>query len=52
MITKRTVLILGAGASSHLGYPIGRDLIDQICQSNNIQKFKEINNNNFFRKRY
>ena len=47
MITKRTLLILGAGASNHIGYPIGRDLINQICLSNNIEKFKENNNNNF-----
>lgn len=32
MIPKRTVLILGAGASSHLGYPIGSDLVSQICE--------------------
>jgi len=31
MITKRTVLILGAGASRHLGYPLGKDLIAQVC---------------------
>lgn len=31
MITKPTVLILGAGASWHLGYPLGQDLIQNIC---------------------
>jgi hypothetical protein len=32
MITKRTVLILGAGASHHLGYPLAGELIAEICQ--------------------
>ena len=32
MITKPTVLILGAGASSHLGYPLGAGLIADICK--------------------
>jgi len=31
MITKNTVLILGAGASSHLDYPLGKGLINEIC---------------------
>lgn len=31
MIKTPTVLILGAGASEHLGYPLGRTLIKQIC---------------------
>ena len=30
-IAKRTVLILGAGASQHLGYPIGEDLLFKIA---------------------
>jgi len=30
MITKSTVLVLGAGASEHLGYPLGRSLKDKI----------------------
>ena len=30
MFTKDTVLILGAGASCHLGYPTGYDLIQKI----------------------
>jgi hypothetical protein len=32
MITKPTVLILGAGASTHLGYPLGAGLIAEICK--------------------
>jgi len=32
MIRKRTVLILGAGASTHLGYPIGSTLRDEVCE--------------------
>jgi hypothetical protein len=31
MILKRTVLILGAGASFDYGFPLGRTLITQIC---------------------
>lgn len=31
MITKKTVLVLGAGASVHFGYPLGSELINQIC---------------------
>ena len=31
MIAIRTVLILGAGASRHCGYPLGRDLVDALC---------------------
>ena len=30
MITKRTVLVLGAGASAPYGYPTGRDLKDRV----------------------
>lgn len=33
MITKRTVLILGAGASVDYGFPLGRGLITTICNS-------------------
>ena len=31
MITKRTVLVLGAGASSHYGFPLGEGLRDRVC---------------------
>jgi hypothetical protein len=31
VITERTVLILGAGASVDYGFPLGRDLITTIC---------------------
>ena len=31
MITKRTVLILGAGSSTHVGYPLGVGLVNEIC---------------------
>ena len=31
MITKKTVLVLGAGASMPYGFPSGRDLKDKIC---------------------
>lgn len=32
MIPKRTVLILGAGASYHLGFPLGQQLLWQVVQ--------------------
>ncbi len=32
MISKPTVLILGAGSSTHCGYPLGRELVSQLCQ--------------------
>jgi hypothetical protein len=31
MIIKRTVLILGAGSSTHIGYPLGKALVNAIC---------------------
>jgi len=31
MIRKPTVLVLGAGASTHLGYPIGKNLLNEVC---------------------
>ena len=40
MITKRTTLILGAGASAHLGYPIGTGLRDQMLE--NMAKKQEV----------
>jgi kynurenine formamidase len=33
MITPRTVLILGAGASSHIKYPLGQELKNKLCES-------------------
>ena len=30
VITTKTTLVLGAGASVHLGYPLGQKLIDEI----------------------
>ncbi|MHB8483397.1 MAG: hypothetical protein ACYDBV_11795 [Nitrospiria bacterium] len=38
MFTKNTVLVLGAGASCHFGYPTGDDLISRIL--NSIQTVK------------
>lgn len=32
MISKPTVLVLGAGSSTHCGYPLGRELVAQLCQ--------------------
>ena len=42
MISKRTVLVLGAGASSHLGYPVGSELINQIVSLPGTEIFKNI----------
>ena len=45
MIEIPTTLILGAGASAHLGYPVGKDLVNQICQRllhNNTSTFKAL----------
>ena len=40
MITHPTVLILGAGASSHLGYPLGSELKQQICELLNPRRIR------------
>jgi hypothetical protein len=32
VIEKPTVLILGAGASVHVGYPLGKTLIENVCK--------------------
>jgi hypothetical protein len=31
MISQPTALVLGAGASVHVGYPLGSELLDDIC---------------------
>lgn len=43
MISKNTVLVLGAGTSCHLGFPLGKRLIEEVCRfvfgkSNGIKK--------------
>jgi len=43
MITKRTVLVLGAGASVPFGFPSGGQLLEEICDklsSENSEEFK------------
>ncbi|MFK5892319.1 MAG: hypothetical protein QM504_03760 [Pseudomonadota bacterium] len=35
MIEKPTVLVLGAGASVHVGYPLGGGLVDDLCRQRN-----------------
>ena len=32
MISERIVFILGAGASCHLGYPLGKDLLSEVVK--------------------
>lgn len=36
MITIPTVLVLGAGASVHVGYPLGSALINNLCQQHRV----------------
>ncbi len=31
MITQKTILVLGAGASNAYGFPLGRGLRDLVC---------------------
>jgi hypothetical protein len=51
MITKPTVLVLGAGASMDYGYPSGAGLLENILKQNNSSEWKwlfrqkEISNN-------
>jgi hypothetical protein len=33
MITERTILILGAGASNDYDYPLGQALVNEICRN-------------------
>ncbi len=47
MIDKKTVLVLGAGASCHLGFPLGQELIEDIYRfvygkSRGIRKKMEV----------
>ncbi|MFQ5586066.1 MAG: hypothetical protein ACE5GF_04500 [Thermodesulfobacteriota bacterium] len=42
MITTPTVLILGAGASVHLGYPLGAQLVERLCQLRIMNELKEL----------
>lgn len=41
MISIPTTLILGAGSSEHLGYPIGSQLTNKICESILREKYNE-----------
>lgn len=40
MIKENTVLILGAGASEHLGYPLGLNLLEFIDDANFLKRFE------------
>jgi len=42
MITKKTTLILGAGASSHLGYPLGSGLLNNLCSIRTKQRYPQL----------
>lgn len=42
MISARTVLVLGAGSSMHCGYPLGRQLVAQLCAPANRAKIRTI----------
>lgn len=42
MIKTPIVLILGAGASNHMGYPIGRRLVNEVCNKCSQDEFKAL----------
>lgn len=42
MISSPTVLILGAGASEHLGYPLGAQLVSNLCAQRNTNELKDL----------
>lgn len=44
MINRPTVLILGAGASTHVGYPLGATLINDLCNNRGTGKEGEFPN--------
>ena len=52
MITKPTVLVLGAGASAHLGFPLGPALYASVCEgldphlSNNFRQHLNVSQHN------
>jgi len=45
MISRPTVLILGAGASIHVGYPLGATLINDLCNNRGTGEKGEYPNN-------
>jgi hypothetical protein len=45
MIQKSTVLILGAGASTHADYPLGSALISDLCNNRGSGAKDEYSNN-------
>lgn len=42
MIEKPTVLVLGAGASVHVGYPLGGDLVNDLCRQRNSDLYNDL----------
>lgn len=44
MINKKTTLILGAGASAHIGYPLGTKLKDNLCNIRIVKKYPPLPN--------
>ena len=47
MITKQTVLILGAGASHPYGFPLGRGLFDKVVNDNSSNLLKSMSEAGF-----
>jgi len=45
MINRSTVLVLGAGASTHVGYPLGATLINDLCNNRGTGAEGEFPNN-------
>lgn len=54
MFTKPTVIILGAGASRHYGYPTGEELVDEVVKQSAaiIAYYAEAPNGQFIRSTY
>lgn len=44
MISSSTVLVLGAGSSVHMGYPIGGDLVNALCRLRGSSVLEELPN--------
>jgi hypothetical protein len=44
LISTPTVLILGAGSSTHLGYPLGRQLVANLCKLRSTKFIEDLPN--------
>lgn len=46
MITEPTVFVFGAGLSSHYGFPLGKTLIEEICDELSSEKLTDLDSEN------